>query len=159
MARSPEIMTHFITSTLRQATRVLLVGLLLIVAAACNIFEAEEEIADEARVVVTGTTSEPLQLVTSTKFTRTFLETGEIRLSVAFADTMVLTLDSPHDQIYPIKPDRGFLVSLRNPVMDPAVVSMQVFFDGELVYNHQNITLQEASLEFSYVFENQNIIR
>jgi hypothetical protein len=152
-------MTHFPTSTLPQSTRVLLVGLLLILPAACSIFEAEEEVADEARVVVTGSTPQPLELVTSTKFTRTFLESGGVGISLAFADTAFLSLDQPHDQIYPIKPDRGFLVRLKNPGLEPAVVSMQVFFDGELAYNHQNITLQEAALEFSYVFENQNVIR
>jgi hypothetical protein len=152
-------MSHFIMSTVRLVTRALWVGLLLVLASACSVFESKEEIADEARVVVTGTAPEPLELVTSTKFTRTFHETGEISISLAFADTVFLSLDSPHDQTYPIKPDRGFMVRLSNPVMDPAVVSMQVFFDGTLVYNQQNITLQDASMEFSFVFESQNIVQ
>jgi hypothetical protein len=32
-------------------------------------------------------------------------------------------------------------------------VSMQVYFDGKLSYDRQNVTLQNASLEFSYIFE------
>lgn len=135
-----------------------MVGLLLIPVGACGSYETGADIPDEARVVVTGTAPEPLELVTSTKFTRTFHETGEFTISLVFADTVFLTLDPPHDQAYPIKPDWGFFVRLKNPVMDPAVVSMQVFFDGELVFEHQEVTLEEDILEFSQVFEGGNVI-
>jgi len=152
-------MSRFITSFLPTATRWLGGGLLLILFTACNIFDAEVEIAKEARVLVTGTAPEPLELVTSTKFTRSFPSEGGVILSLAFADTTFLSLASPHDETYPIRPDRGFFVRLKNLSMEPATVSMQVYFDGELMYSQENVTLQEGSLEYSYVFENQNVVR
>jgi hypothetical protein len=146
-------MSESSVSRMRMSLRALGLGLLPILAAACGLLESKEEVAEEARVVVTGTAPVPLELVTSTKFTRTIEETGETTISLAFADTAFLSLATPHDQVYPIRPDRGFLVRLRNPSMDPAVVSMQVYFDGKLNFDRQNVTLQEGSLEFSYIFE------
>jgi hypothetical protein len=128
-------------------------GTLLVLAGACTILESKEDSADQARVVVTGTTTVPLELVTSTKFTRTIEETGEVSISLAFADTAFVDLAAPLDRTHPVSPDRGFLVRLRNYSTDPAVVSMQVYFDGKLSYDRQNVTLQNASLEFSYIFE------
>jgi len=126
---------------------------LLVLASACTILDSTEDVAKEARVVVTGNTPVPLELVTSTKFTRTISETGEVSISVTFADTVFVDLATTLDRTYPVRPDRGFLVRLRNHSADAAVVSMQVFFDGKLSYDRQNVTLQEASLEFSYIFE------
>jgi hypothetical protein len=128
-------------------------GMFLILAGACTFLESKEEVAREARVVVTGTAPVPLELVTSTKFTRTIEETGEVTISLAFADTAFINLATPHDQVYPVRPDRGFLVRLRNPGTEAALVSVQVFFDGRLNYDRQNVALQDASLEFSYIFE------
>ena len=128
-------------------------GPLLVLAGACTFLESKEDVAREARVVVTGTAPVPLELVTSTKFTRTIEETGEVTISLAFADTAFVSLADPHDKTYPVRPDRGFLVRLRNHSTDPAVVSMQVFFDGKLYFDRQGVALQEATLEFSYIFE------
>jgi hypothetical protein len=127
-------------------------GLLLVLAGACTILDSTEDVAKEARVVVTGTTPVPLELVTSTKFTRTISETGEVSISLAFADTVLVDLAATLDRTYPVRPDRGFLVRLRNHSTDAAVVSMQVYFDGKLNFDRQNVMLQDASLEFSYMF-------
>jgi len=146
-------MSESSVSTMRLTLRALGLALLPILAAACGLLDSKEEVAEQARVVVTGTAPVPLELVTSTKFTRTIEETGETTISLAFADTVFLSLPTPHDKVYPVRPDRGFLVRLRNPSTDPAVVSMQVFFDGKLSFERQNVTVQDGSLEFSYIFE------
>ncbi len=146
-------MINLSVSALLSQGRVLGLGLVLVLTGACGLLVSGEEVAENARVVVTGTTPVPLELVTSTKFTRTTDETGEVTTTLAFADTIFVSLAEPHDQIYPVAPDRGFLVRLRNFSEEPAVVSMQVYFDGNLHYDRQDMTLQDATLEFSYIFE------
>jgi hypothetical protein len=128
--------------------------LLILVAGACGILESPEGVAKEARLVVSGTSPGALELITSTKFTRTLEVDGSFSISLVVADTVFLAVPSAHDQTYPVRPDRGFLVRLTNPNDEPAVVSMQVYFDGKLRYDRQDVTLQDAALEFSYVFEN-----
>lgn len=125
----------------------------------CSAMEVEEKIAERARVVVEGTAPVPLELITSTKFTRTILENGAVQIVLSKADTTFISPNPPFDRTFPVKPDWGFYVRLRNPVMTPAVVSMRVYFDGELTFNHRNITLQDASIDFSYIFTNYTTVR
>ena len=138
--------------------RAFLLGLLT-AAIGCGIFETTEEIADEARVVVTGDAETPLLLVTSTKFTRFFNDEGDPVISLAFSDTASITLDVTHDKIYPIRPDRGFYVKLTNPDTLTAIVSMQVYFDGELSYERKNLSLTNASVDYNFIWENYNTIQ
>jgi len=126
--------------------------------AACGILETEDEIADEARVVVSGTASNPLLLITTTKFERFYDEEGEAQTTVVVADTVTIDPAAGYDHVYPVKPDKGFLVRLVNPETETAVVSIQVYFDGELSYDQKNVSLSDASLEFSYIFENFNTV-
>jgi len=133
------------------AARLLLFLVLVFPAAGCGIFDTGGEIADEARVVVSGETPVALELITSTRFTRT-VEEGATVLILDEADTTYLDLASTFDEIYPVKPDRGFFVRLTNPDTLPATVSMQVYFDGDLEYNQQDVSLEGFSLEFSYLF-------
>ncbi len=132
---------------------------LLLLTAACGIFEGEERIAEKARVVVSGETTVPLELVASTKFIRTRQPEGQTDITLLQADTFQLTLENVFDQEFPVKPDRGFFVRLRNYDTIPALVSMQVYFDGELTYDQQNVTLQQAYLEFSFIFYNESYIQ
>lgn len=138
--------------------RVLFLGLLA-TTIGCGIFETTEEIADEARVVVTGNAQTPLLLVTSTKFTRFYNEEGAPVITLAFSDTASITLDVPHDEIYPIKPDRGFYVKLTNPDTLTAVVDMKVYFDGELSYERTNLSLTDASVDYNFIWENYNVVQ
>ena len=144
--------------TTRSVGKILFLSLILSPLAACGILETEDEIADEARVVVSGTASNPLLLITSTKFERFYDEEGEPQNTVVVADTVTLDLPAGYDQIFPVKPDKGFLVRLVNPETEPAVISIQVYFDGELSYDQKNVSLSDASVEFSYIFENFNTV-
>lgn len=138
--------------------RLLLLSFLVLHVGACNVFETEDNTAKEARVLITGTAPGPLELVTSTRFEQWFDEDGNPQIALNESDTVSLDLTTDHDEIYPIKPDRGFFVKLANHDSNPAVVSMQVYFDGELNYNQQNASLAESSLEFSFIFSNYSTV-
>lgn len=146
---------HFQTA-LSSGARLLLLILLSFQVMACGIFENEEDIADNARVVVSGSTPVPLILVTSTKFQRSVGQGGQPLILPTRADTVELELTSVHDQTYPVKPDKGFLARLINPTEETATVSMQVYFDGRLQYDQQNVSLTDSSMEFSYTFQGFN---
>lgn len=142
--------------TMRSGVKLLLFILLSSQAMGCGIFENEEDIADNARVVISGSTPVPLLLVTSTRFQRSVGQGGQPLVLPIQADTVELDLTSVHDQIYPVKPDKGFLARLINPSEETATVSMQVYFDGRLNYDQQNVSLTDSSMEFSYTFEGFN---
>ena len=144
--------------SLRALLRTGLMAFLVLNTAGCGIFETEDEIADEARVLIEGTSPIPLQVITSTRFERVYNEEGDLNTLLLVSDTVMIDLETPFDEIFPVKPDVGFLVRLRNLEADPAVVSMRVYFDGDLRYDQQNVSLSDASLEFSYIFSNFNSI-
>ena len=145
--------------TLPWGLRLLVLALMAFQLAACNVFETKDEIANNARVVVTGTAQAPLLLITSTKFERWQDEEGATHVNLVASDTAQISLATAFDQVYPVKPDKGFLVRLVNPETEPAVVSLQVYFDGELNYDQSDVSLSDASIEFSYIFTNFNQIR
>lgn len=147
------------SGAIRPVLRFLSLAFLASQAAACNVFETTDEIADNARVVISGTAPAPLQLITSTKFERWYDEDDGVHTTLVQADTSYIDLTTIHDQIYPVKPDRGFFVRLVNRETKAAVVSLQVYFDGELTYDQSDVSLSDASIEFSYIFENQNQIQ
>lgn len=151
-------MLDIISRTPGIVPRILLLGLLT-PSVGCGIFETAEEVANEARVVVTGTAPTPLMLVTSTKFTLFINEEGAANITLAVSDTASLTLEVPHDEIYPIRPDRGFYVKLRNPDTLAAVVNIQVYFDGDLSYERTNLSLTDASVDYNFIWENYNRIQ
>jgi len=146
--------THAIGAT----TRISLLSLLVLQAAACSVFETKDEVADEARVVITGTANESTIVITSTRFERWYDDAGDSHTTLLVSDTVPLDLSTPFDQIYPVKPDIGFLVRIVHPDTIPAVISMKVYFDGELSYDQRDVSLTDSSIEFSYIFSNFNTI-
>ena len=146
--------THAIGAT----TRISLLSLLVLQAAACSVFETKDEVADEARVVITGTANESTIVITSTRFERWYDDAGDSHTTLLVSDTVPLDLSTPFDQIYPVKPDIGFLVRIVHPDTIPAVISMKVYFDGELSYDQRDVSLTDSSIEFSYIFSNFNTV-
>lgn len=138
--------------TRRFALRLLPILAVALPATACDVFQPGTETPDQARVVVSGSTPLPLRLITSTRFTRTTDEDGSTVTTFTDADTVYLDVDIDFDRVYPVKPDNRFLARLTNPEAEDATVSMRVYFDGDLEYDQENVTLRDASLEFSYVF-------
>lgn len=145
----------------RAATRLSLL-LLLLATGACSVFKSEDEVADQARVVITGTVTDSTVLITSTKFERWFDDQGESHTSLTVSDTVSLMPymegGATFDQIYPVKPDVGFLARVVHTDTVPSVISMQVYFDGDLNYDQRDVSLVDSSLEFSYIFSNFNTL-
>jgi hypothetical protein len=150
------------TRPLSSTGRLSLLTLLVIQVGACSVFKNEDEVADEARVVITGTVTEATQLITSTRFERWYDDQGEAHSTLLVADTIFL-LDhmeggASFDEIYPVKPDIGFLARVVHNDDVPAVISMKVYFDGELSYDQRDVSLSQSSIEFSYIFSNFNTL-
>jgi len=126
------------------------------------VLKTEDEVADEARVVITGTVTDSTVLITSTKFERSYDDQGEPHTTLTVSDTIPLKPymeeGSAFDQIFPVKPDIGFLARVVHSDTVPSVISMQVYFDGELNYDQKNVSLVDSSLEFSYIFSNFNTV-
>lgn len=144
---------------IRAPARTLLLLLLVLQAAACSVFDSKDEVADEARVVITGTSNESTIVITSTRFERWYDDEGASHTTLLVSDTVPLDLSTPFDEIYPVKPDIGFLVRVVHPDTIPAVISMKVYFDGELAYDQRDVSLNDSSIEFSYIFSNFNTLR
>jgi len=142
---------------LRSGLKLLATALLAAGTAACGVFETEDDVANNARVVISGTTPVPLMLITSTKFERYVNQNGEPLITLVVSDTVELELATAFDETFPVKPDKGFLARLINPTQETATISMQVYFDGELNYDQQNVSLTDSSIEFSFVFESYNV--
>jgi len=146
-------MSGRLSPSFRTSLRTVAAVAVVILTGACGILDSGGGVAKEARLVVSGTSPGALELITSTKFTRTYENDGSITIALIVADTVLLPMGSTHNQTYPVSPDRGFLARLTNPHDEPAVVSMQVYFDGKLRYDRQDMILEAIPLEFSFVFE------
>jgi len=146
------------TRALKATTRITFLSVLALQAGGCSVFNAEDEVADEARVVITGTSTASTELITSTRFERWVDGAGDTHTKLLIADTIPLDLSTSFDEIYPVKPNIGFLVRVVHPDTIPAVFSMQVYFDGELSYDQRDISLNDSSIEFSYIFSNFNSV-
>ena len=146
------------TAAIKPTARVSLLLLLALQAVGCSVFETKDEVADEARVVITGTSNETSIVITSTRFERWYDSEGESHTKLLVADTVPLDLTTTFDEIYPVKPAIGFLVRVVHPDSIPAVISMKVYFDGELSYDQRDVSLTNSSIEFSYIFSNFNTV-
>jgi hypothetical protein len=113
----------------------------------CSSVTDSNRTADTAQVTVTGTSTVPLTLITSTRFT-VQANDGTETVTLLVADTAVLEL--PIDRSVPFGDSDRFFVQLFNP--DPVVdatVDMRVLVDGVQVYR-QAAMLRDASLIFRY---------
>jgi hypothetical protein len=134
----------------RSAALFPLLSILAFVASGCDsiLGTNRAEFANNARVIVQGTSGVPLTLVTSTHFAAVpDPDTGDLIASIVTARVDTLrSLPSQHD--FDVRGFDRFLARLINP--DSAVtatVHMQVLLDGKLVFT-QHATMRDASLEF-----------
>jgi hypothetical protein len=109
--------------------------------------------ADEARVIITGESGVPLQLLTTTDFVASRdPETGELVPTILTTDTTILAT-LPHDQVYTVTGWDRFLAKLVNPdTAVTATIQMRVLMDGREVFN-QRATMRDASLAFFVYFQ------
>ena len=117
---------------------------------ACGILgDDTSDPANQAQVVINGTSPVPLDLITSDEFIVTRnVETGVTTTEFLSADTSMLTV--PFEQAYDISTFERFLVRLINPDSMVASIRLQVLIDGTLEYDQTADISQGASLEFSF---------
>lgn len=137
---------------LEQVAQALAVASVTVLVGACDsLLETGQDTPSEARVVVAGTSTEQLRLVTSNDFFRQ--ATGSSTESAAVLVTADTTLFSPEfDQQYDLGPLTRFFVRLDNPEGAEAQVTLRVFFDEELAFE-QSSTLEGVEVEFNFVFQ------
>ena len=132
---------------------VILVILTLSLAGCDSIFGPNRRrLADDARIIIQGTSPVPLLLVTSTSFTAVRDQNGELVSTLVQADTVTLTT-LPAQFDHDLRGRDRFLVRLINPDLnETAAIHMQVLLDGRISFNQQ-ATMRDASLEYIVVYE------
>lgn len=133
-------------------------GLLLAAAgstAACDGLLGSDQaaFAEDAHVLVSGTSPVPLLLVTSTNFVSTLdIDSGLRVTTLILADTLVLET-AEFDRHFDIFGADRFLVRLVNPdENETADVHLTIELDGRTVYN-QRATMRDASLEYTAFYQ------
>jgi hypothetical protein len=121
---------------------------LAVLGTGCDVFDPDWERAEQAQVIIDGTTSVPLTLVTSGQFLVVpDPETGALVTELVLSDTVEIEL--PYQDDFSMGEFERFLVRLINPDTAAANVRMQVYVDGRLEYD-RSATMSEASLEFIF---------
>ncbi len=123
--------------------------LALLVLSACDILGADNEIPREARVLVSGSASNELLVVTSNNFSHVPDAGGNPVVVLQNSDTVYIDPAAVHDEIYDIAPANAFYAELTNPDTTTAIVTMRVWVDGDLEYEQVDFTLVDQSLSFS----------
>ena len=125
-------------------------ALIALAAAGCDSLLGTDQsaFANEARVTVDGTSTVPLQLLTSSNFiaTRDSIS-GELVASEIVGETITLST-LPFDRAFDLRGMDRFLVRLANP--DPnvtATVHLRIRLDNNEVYN-QRATMRDASMQY-----------
>jgi hypothetical protein len=131
----------------------ILVLTLALTAAGCDwLMQAEYGFASEARIRITGNTTVPLHLVTSTNYTTSRNPvTGTTTTNLFLADTTFFDV-LPIDRRFDLRGRDRFLVRVVNPDSIAASVQLLVELDGKLVYT-ENAVIRDASLQYTTYFD------
>jgi hypothetical protein len=122
----------------------------LLLSACDGLLSTGDRRPDEARVVVTGTSAEPLRLITSTRFTATpNVDTGQWDVNFDVFD--LADLAPPIERTVQLDTDRIVVRLLHLGTPDTADIRMEVYFDGRLTYS-QEATIHDSFLDFIHVF-------
>ena len=117
----------------------------------CNVLDDDQDLPATARIEITGTAPEHLELVTSTDFVRTGnLETGGTSTEIVHADTALVR--PRFDQEYRIDQTHRFLVRVTNHGLEPATIVLTVAFDGVASHEQPATLSAGGALEFSEIF-------
>lgn len=117
----------------------------------CNILDDDQDLPDIARVEITGSSPEPLELVVSDNFERVAnVDQGARYTVLVQADTSLVQPDFTKD--YDIEGTHRFYVRLTNHSDEVAQVLLSVAFDGEVSYSQRANLSEGGALEFSEVF-------
>ena len=119
--------------------------------AGCDLLDDDQPLPGVARVEITGSSPEPLELVVSDNFERVAdFDQGARYTRVIQADTSLVQPDFVME--YDISGTHRFYVRLTNYSVDVAQVLLSVAFDGEVGYTQQASLSEGGALEFSEVF-------
>lgn len=119
--------------------------------ASCDLLDDSQNLPDVARVEITGTSPEALELVVSDDFERVSdLDQGARYTVLVQADTAFVRPDFFRD--YDIKTTHRFLVRLTNYSIEVAEITLSVAFDGEVGYSQRAKLSEGGALEFSEIF-------
>jgi hypothetical protein len=125
--------------------------ILTIAAAGCEgLLDSRQEYAENAQVIVTGTSPVPMLLILSNRYTAVPDQTtGQVVVQIERADTFELGL--PIDRIYPLGDQFRILVRLQNAdSTSTASVNMRVLLDGKDEVYNQNATMKDSYLEYRF---------
>ena len=118
---------------------------------ACNILDDDQELPSVARVEITGSAPQPLELVVSDDFQRVAdFDQGARYTVLVQADTSFVQPDFTED--YDIEASSRFFVRLTNHTSEVAQITLSVAFDGEVGYSQRANLSEGGALEFSEVF-------
>ena len=145
-------MRHLGNSANPVVPRLAWVALLLLLVPACTLLDPEVGVPDRARVFLSGSSAAQLEVIISTDFVRAAAEGGSSEVSLTRADTFYTDLSTTHDQVYQVAPKNRFFVRVSNPDTALAIVTLKIWMDGDLKYEHEEYTLREASMEFSRIY-------
>lgn len=119
--------------------------------AGCNILDDDQQLPSIARVEITGSAPQPLELVVSDNFERVSDFNQGTRYNVlVHADTSLVRPDFTRD--YDIEGTHRFYVRLTNHSSEVAQILLSVAFDGEVEYSQRANLSEGGALEFSEVF-------
>jgi len=125
--------------------------ILTVAAAGCDgLLDSNQEYAENAQVIVTGTSPVPMILILSNRYTAVpDPTTGQVVVQVERADTFALSL--PIDRIYPLGDQFRILVRLQNAdSTSTANINMRVLLDGRNEVYNQNATMKDSYLEYRF---------
>lgn len=150
--------TFFATETLMRADRrtrqttawpVLLI--LTVTAAGCDgLLSTSQDYADNAQIVVTGSSPTPMLLILSNRYTEVPDQvSGQVIVQIEAADTFELSL--PIDRSYPLGSQYRILARLQNAdTTSTASVNMRVLLGGKDEVFNQNAVMKASSLEYRF---------
>lgn len=119
--------------------------------ASCNLLDDDQPLPGTARVEITGSAPQPLELVVSDNFERVAdFDQGARYTRVISADTSLVQPDFTRE--YDIGGTHRFYVRLTNHSSEVAQILLQVAFDGEVEYSQRANLSEGGALEFSEVF-------
>lgn len=117
----------------------------------CDLLDDDQQLPGVARVEITGSSPEPLELVVSDNFERVAdFDQGARYTRVIQADTSLVEPDFVME--YDIEGTHRFYVRLTNHSLEVAQVLLSVAFDGEVGYSQRASLSEGGALEFSEVF-------
>lgn len=133
------------------ALRLVALTAVAVASTSCNLLNDDQDLPDVARVQITGTSPEALELVVSDDFERVSdLDQGTRYTVLVQADTSFVLPNFFRD--YDIEASHRFFVRLTNHSFEVAEVTLSVAFDRELRYTQRANLSEGGALEFSEIF-------